>query len=186
MKISRFAIALSSSAFAMAASASAQEPFIGEIKTFGMNFCPRGWAPANGQLLSISQNSALFSLLGTTFGGNGQTTFALPNFQSRVSIGTGQGVGLSSYVEGQAGGAENVTITESQLPLHAHLVSDLGAPPTVRVKNANGPAASVQSTAPAGDAATAAAGASQPHSNIKPYLTMNVCIALTGVFPSPN
>src|SRR6266480_4308295 len=99
------------------------EPFLGEIRTFGFNFAPRGWAQCNGQLLSISQNTALFSLLGTTYGGNGQTTFALPDLRSRVPIHQGQGPGLSQYSIGQSAGNESVTLNQSQMPAHIHPVA---------------------------------------------------------------
>ena len=98
------------------------EPFLGEIRMFGFGFAPQGWAPCNGQLLPISQNTALFSLLGTTYGGDGRTTFALPDMRSRVPVCQGQGPGLSSYAEGQAGGAETVTLAATQMPGHTHPV----------------------------------------------------------------
>ena len=98
------------------------EPFLGEIRMFGFDFAPQGWALCNGQLLPINQNQALFSLLGNMYGGNGTTTFALPNLQSRVPIHQGQGAGLSAYVVGQAGGAETVTLAAAQMPAHAHPV----------------------------------------------------------------
>src|SRR5580658_7527465 len=99
------------------------EQYLGEIRMFGFTFAPSGWAFCNGQLLSISQNTALFSLLGTTYGGDGVSTFALPNLQSRVAIHFGQGSGLSPYVQGQTGGAENVTLTQNQMPQHTHPVA---------------------------------------------------------------
>ena len=98
------------------------EPFVGEIRMFGFGFAPQGWAPCNGQLLPINQNQALFSLLGTTYGGDGEATFALPDLRSRVPVGQGQGPGLSAYAEGQAGGAETVTLTATQMPGHTHPV----------------------------------------------------------------
>ena len=167
------------------------EPFLGEIRIFGFNFAPRGWAFCNGQLLSISQNTALFSLLGTTYGGNGQTTFALPNLQSRAPVHFGQGAGLSSYTLGQAAGEESVTLTSNQLAAHSHAVNA-----TNGASDSNRPAnrfpASGGAYAAAGDGTTmnpgvgAAAGGSQPHSNLPPYLALNFCIALVGIFPSRN
>src|SRR5262245_53022514 len=106
------------------------EPFLGEIRTFGFNFAPTGWAMCNGQLLAIAQNTALFSLLGTQFGGNGQTTFALPNLQGRVGIHEGQGAGLSQYTIGQVGGTETVTLTVNQIPAHNHSAKGTADDPT--------------------------------------------------------
>lgn len=171
---------------AMTAGAQAQEPFIGEIATFGMNYCPKGWAQTNGQLLPINQNQALFALLGTQFGGDGRVNFALPDFRGRVRVGAGQGTNLSSYAVGQSGGAQNVTLTTNELPLHAHLVSDLGVPPTVRVKNSNGPAALVETSSAAAAIDSSSVGGGQAHNNMQPYLVMTTCIALIGVFPSRN
>lgn len=165
-------------------------PFLGTIQPFGFNFAPRGWAMCNGQILSINQNIALFSLLGTTYGGNGQTTFALPDLRSRVPIHHGQGPGLSAYSLGEQAGQENVTLTVNEMPLHSHGV---GATGTFATKNPGG-----QVPAPGGaygsppDATNMdanmirAAGGSQPHSNIQPYLALNFCIALEGIFPSRN
>jgi len=104
------------------------EPFVGEIRMFGFNFAPQGWALCNGQLLPISQNTALFSLLGTTYGGDGRTTFALPDMRSRVPVCQGQGPGLSPYAEGQAGGAETVTLAATQMPGHTHPVKASSSP----------------------------------------------------------
>lgn len=174
------------------------EPFIGMIALFGFNFPPRGWALCNGQLLSISQNTALFSLLGTTYGGDGQTTFALPNLQSRVPLGMGQGPGLSNYRIGQTGGSENVTLLSTQMPAHNHALNVSGAPGTT-----NSPAGNVLATAflpdetavnaytttpnnTASPQAIGMAGGNQPHENVQPYLAMNYCIALQGIFPSRN
>ncbi len=170
----------------MSASALAQDPFLGEIATFGMNFCPKGWAQTNGQLLPINQNQALFALLGTQFGGDGRVNFALPDFRGRVRVGAGQGGSLSPYVIGEAGGAASVTLTTNELPLHAHLVSDLGVPPTVRVKNSNGPAALVETSSAAAAIDSSSVGGGQAHNNMQPYLVMTTCIALIGVFPSRN
>jgi len=176
------------------------QPFLGQIQTVGFNFAPVGWALCNGQLLSIAQNSALFALLGTTYGGDGQTNFALPNLQSRVPVHQGQGAGLSPYVIGSTGGVENVTMLANQMPSHNHLINVNNTPGT-----APDPTNNIQAKAGTGDPrsptlisqftnaastgtmaqnAVALAGGSQPHANIQPYLTINFIIALQGVFPS--
>ena len=170
------------------------EAFLGEIRLFGFNFAPAGWAMCNGQLMSIAENTALFSLLGTTYGGNGQSTFALPNLQSRVPIHVGQGPGLSPYVLGQPGGTENTTLTSQQMPQHNHTVNVVGSG-----GNSDTPKGSVlaktsvtsySTSAPDGSTMNANmisfAGNSQPFSIIQPYLTVNFCIALQGIFPSRN
>ena len=167
------------------------EPFIGEIRIFGFNFAPRGWALCNGQLLSIAQNTALFSLLGTMYGGNGQTTFGLPDLRGRVPVHFGQGPGLSNYSQGEVAGSETVTLTQNQAPAHSHLVAaSNGAADSTR------PAGKVPATgggyAAAGDGSTMnpamvnSSGGSQPHENIQPYLVLNFCIAVAGIFPSRN
>jgi microcystin-dependent protein len=168
------------------------EPFVGEIRMFGFNFPPQGWAFCDGQLLSISQNAALFSLLGTTYGGDGVSNFALPDLRSRVPVSQGQGEGLSSYAEGQAGGTETVTLGPAQMPAHTHAVSASSSPaaserPAGRVL-ARSPD---HSYIPEPDTDTVMnakmigeAGNSQPHDNIQPYLVLNFCIALQGVFPA--
>jgi microcystin-dependent protein len=170
------------------------EPFVGEIRMFGFGFAPQGWALCNGQLLPISQNTALFSLLGTTYGGDGRTTFALPNMQSRVPVCQGQGPGLSSYAEGQAGGAETVTLAAAQMPGHTHPVkaSSSAAGSDQPGGRALARSASHIYTAEP-DTSTVmnadmlgGAGGSQPHGNIQPYLAVNFCIALTGIFPPRN
>jgi microcystin-dependent protein len=165
-------------------------PFLGEIRIFPYNFAPRGWAFCNGQILSISQNTALFSLLGTTYGGNGQTTFALPDLRGRVPNSSGQGPGLSSYTLGQVGGTETVTLTQSEMPSHNHGVNSTNADATSARPGGNFPAAgggynsaSSNTMAPT---MIGNAGGSQPHSNVQPYLTLNYCIALTGIYPSRN
>ncbi len=168
------------------------EPFVGEIRMFGFNFAPQGWAQCNGQLLPINQNQALFSLLGTTYGGDGTTTFALPDMRSRVPVCQGQGPGLSSYAEGQAGGAETVTLAATQMPGHTHPVkassSAAGSDPpggralarsASHIYTAKPDTSTVMNADMLGDA-----GGSQPHHNIQPYLAVNFCIALTGIFPS--
>jgi microcystin-dependent protein len=168
------------------------EPFVGEIRMFGFNFPPQGWAFCDGQLLSISQNAALFSLLGTTYGGDGESNFALPDLRSRVPVSQGQGEGLSSYAEGQAGGTETVTLGPAQMPAHTHAVSASSSPaaserPAGRVL-ARSPD---HSYIPEPDTDTVMnakmigeTGNSQPHDNIQPYLALNFCIALQGVFPA--
>lgn len=167
------------------------EPFLGEIRMFGFNFAPRGWAFCNGQLLAIAQNTALFSLLGTTYGGNGQTTFALPNLQGRVPLHFGQGAGLSSYSLGQSAGTETVTLTQSQMPAHGHVVTANNGDATAS-RPANRFPAGGGAYADSGDGTTmnptvvATTGGSQPHNNIQPYLALNFCIALVGIFPSRN
>jgi microcystin-dependent protein len=170
------------------------EPFIGMIATFGFNFAPRGWALCNGQILSIAQNTALFSLLGTTYGGNGQTTFALPNLQSRVPIHFGQGPGLSSYDLGQQAGNETVTLTQNEMPAHTH-VATLHAstqPANDTLPTGNYPAdggayqSATNTNMNAGAVTNGISGGSQPHTNIQPYLAINFCIALEGIFPSRN
>lgn len=166
--------------------------FVGEIRIFGFNFAPQGWAQCNGQLLSIAQNTALFSLLGTTYGGDGQATFALPDLRSRLPVGQGQGPGLSSYAEGQAGGAETVTLAATQMPGHSHPVkasssaANSGQPEgrtlarsASHTYTAQPDTSTVMNAGMLGDT-----GGSQPHDNIQPYLAVNFCIALQGIFPS--
>lgn len=176
------------------------DPFLGEIRMVGFNFAPTGWALCNGQLLSISQYTALFSLLGTAFGGDGVRTFGLPNLQSRVPIHQGQGTGLSPYVIGQTGGTENVTLIQNQMPMHNHLVgvnNALGtaSDPTgaILAKGYTGGERNpvlipnYTSTAATGNLATNAvsqAGGNQPHANIQPFQCVNFIIALQGIFPS--
>ncbi|KTE41503.1 hypothetical protein ATE62_06020 [Sphingopyxis sp. HIX] len=185
----------------MATPASAQiEPYIGQMMQTGFNFCPRGWASASGQILAISTNTALFSILGTTYGGNGQTTFALPDLRGRVAINQGSGPGLSPYVLGQVGGSETVTLLPTNLPKHDHRGGIQTANANANSMTANGNALGVSSNnsfiAPPPDPAgnlmdrtmvqIAPTGGSQPISNRPPYLTVNWCIALEGIFPSRN
>lgn len=166
------------------------EPFIGEIRMVGFNFAPAGWALCNGQLISIAQNTALFSLLGTNFGGDGRVTFALPDLRGRVPIHQGQGPGLSNYVMGQLSGAENVTLTQTQIPAHNHLLScstddpNSGSPANSFPAAVATPIYSSAANATMAANAISIAGGSQPHSNLQPYLTINFCIALQGIFPS--
>jgi microcystin-dependent protein len=176
------------------------EPFLGQIMLVGFNFAPQGWAFCNGQLLSISQNTALFSLLGTTYGGNGTTTFALPDLRGRAAVGFGQGPGLSNYDLGQSTGTETVTLTAGQMPSHNHLVAANAATATVpspggadlaqsydaTARHAVNTYSTPPMTAPVTlDPATVQqSGGSQPHSNIQPALALNYIIALQGIFPS--
>lgn len=174
------------------------EPFIGQIIMFGGNFAIRGYAMCNGQLLSIAQNTALFSILGTTYGGNGQTTFALPDLRSRVPIHFGQGPGLSSYSLGQVSGTESVTLTTGQMPAHNHpatVVANASAEATSdTLPNGNFLAegnnyrntSNAQMNANAVQVTIGIAGNSQPVSILQPYLALNYLIALEGIFPSRN
>jgi microcystin-dependent protein len=169
------------------------EPFLGEIRTFGFNFAPQGWALCDGQLLAISQNTALFALLGTQFGGNGIQTFALPDLQGRVGISMGSGEGLEPYVIGQVGGEENVALTQGQMPNHSHQVLANNSPGTSARPAGEVPArtkGSAYAAAPDGTVMNAgmisAAGSNQAHTNVQPYLALNFCIALQGIFPSRN
>lgn len=168
------------------------EPFLGEIRMFCGNFAPTGWALCNGQLLSIAQNTALFSILGTSFGGDGVQTFALPNLQSRVPIHWGQGAGLSPYNLGQSAGAENVTLLQNQMPAHSHLVSsdtgDVGTSshPNGQLLASSGAATIYNANADStmNPAMIQNAGGNQPHTNIQPYLCLTFIIALQGIYPS--
>ena len=171
-------------------------PFLGEIRMFGGNFAPRGWAFCNGQIMPISQNTALFSLLGTTYGGNGTSTFALPNLQSRVPVHWGTGAGLSSYVIGQQAGQENVTLLQSQMPAHTHLLNAVTSGGNQASPTGNLPAVESTGTSlnyssdPANTtmnpAAVANAGQSLPVPVVQPYLAVSFIIALVGIFPSRN
>lgn len=168
------------------------DPFVAEIRIFPFNFAPKGWAWCNGQLLPISQNTALFSLLGTTYGGNGKTTFALPDLQGRAPLHPGQGPGLSLYDLGQSGGSDTVTLLESEMPSHAHTLRASSDPADVQQPS---PARSLARSAPgfayfAGNQNTslspqalAPTGGDAPHNNLMPYLTYYFNIALQGVFP---
>jgi microcystin-dependent protein len=165
-------------------------PYVGEIRLVGFNFAPLGWAMCDGQILAIAQNDVLFQLLGTTYGGDGVSTFALPDLRGRIPIHMGQGPGTSSYVLGETGGTETVTLASSQLPSHTHTVaaaaggndssasSDMPASggPDLYARAAGGaPSMSVMPT-----------GGNQPHDNMAPFVAMNFVIALNGVFPSSN
>lgn len=170
------------------------DPFVGEIRPFGFNFAPTGWAQCNGQVVPISQNTALFSLLGTNYGGNGTSTFGLPNLQGSVPIHMGQGVGLSSYSVGESSGTPTVTLTQGQMPSHTHpaeipraVNADTTSPTGALWATAQGndtpyiagtPSATMLSPATATQASGNAA-----HNNLMPYLVVNFCIALQGIFP---
>ncbi len=198
------------------------QPFLGLIAIFGFAFAPRGWAFCAGQMLAISSNSALFSLLGTTYGGNGTTTFGLPNLQGRTAIGMGSAAGLSPYAIGQTGGTESTTLTTAQMPAHAHgaTATSTSTSTSTSALYAEGTAATSQN--PAGkmlassqniyadeaeqnnrkmspqavvtDTTTVTtttvtvnpSGGNQPFSNMQPFLAVNYCIALQGIFPSRN
>jgi len=181
------------------------EPFIGEIKILGFNFAPRGYATCQGQIMSIAQNTALFSLLGTIYGGNGQTTFALPDLQGRVAKSQGTGPGLPSYVMGQAAGNTSVSVLTSNLPAHVHSANGITAnlPVASGSGTVNSPEGNYLAQAPvdmystvatagknygtlAASGATGSAGSSIPLNIENPYLVVNYSIALEGIFPSRN
>lgn len=172
------------------------DPFVAEIRIFAFNFPPTGWAFCNGQLMPISQNTALFSLLGTTYGGDGKSTFALPNMLDNVPMHPGQGPGLSLHDLGETGGSQTVTLLVSEIPVHAHNVgraSAAGGDSTTPVGSvwaqsaAGRGAAALYKEPPATGKVNALSlsptGGSLPHNNMQPYLTLNFCIALQGVFP---
>ena len=170
-------------------------PFIGEIRMFGGNFPPSGWAFCDGQLVPISENDALFTLIGTTYGGDGQETFALPNLQSRIPIHAGQGPGLTNRTLGETGGTESVTLTTHQSPIHNHAF--LASTDFSNVNNPSGAVMAQQTIAtpyresgPSGGAFAANAiqpvGGSQPHDNMQPFLVISFIISLFGVFPTQN
>jgi microcystin-dependent protein len=169
------------------------DPFVAEIRIFPFNFAPKGWALCNGQLLPISQNTALFSLLGTTYGGDGRSTFALPDMQGNAPMHPGQGPGLSLHDLGEMSGSETVTLLQSEMPAHSHLMMaavppallNAGSPQTGLARSSGGPA---YQTSNAGlvqlnPQAIAPSGGGLPHNNMMPYLTLNFNIALQGVFP---
>lgn len=172
-------------------------PFLGEIRMFGGNFAPRGWAFCDGQLISIAQNTALFSLLGTTYGGNGQTTFALPDLRGRVPLHPGQGPGLAPRTLGESSGTETVTLLATQMPAHTHGLNAFNGPgtagsPTGAVIAAPVSGAtldkafSASSNTAMSPASIGTAGGSQPHDNMPPYRCVNFIIALEGIYPSRN
>jgi microcystin-dependent protein len=189
------------------------EPFLTEIVLFSFNYAPRGWAQCNGQLLPINQNQAMFALIGTFYGGDGKTTFALPDLRGRAAVGAGIGPGLSAYELGQKGGSETVTLTQPQMASHTHAVSPASVIATARARAGAGnqqtpvgsvPAADASGTlamysnappdagmnaaavALAGTPTTSITGGNQPHENRQPYLPLTFCIALQGIFPSQN
>jgi microcystin-dependent protein len=173
------------------------QPFVGEIRMFGGSFAPAGWAMCDGQLMPISQNDTLFNLIGTTYGGDGQETFALPNLQSRIPVHAGQGPGISqSYQLGETGGVESVTLTINQIPIHTHPAlcsTDFGqqpqptgvffAQPTTGTMFTGAGQTPLVNMAPTTVAPT---GGSQPHDNMLPFLVITFIISLFGIFPSQN
>ncbi len=166
------------------------EPFLGEIRCFGFGWAPVGWALCQGQLLAISSNTALFSLLGTTYGGNGQTTFALPDLRGRTPLNQGQGPGLSPYDLGQVGGNESVTLNAGQLPPHNHTVAASstasGKSPagSVPAFTADGSSYGTGNDLAMSPSMVGGGGSSQPVAIASPYLAVNWCIAVEGVYPS--
>jgi len=201
--IRNFTLALvaggSTLAYSAPAQADAAEPYIGELFQVGFNFCPRGFLQASGQLLSISQNTALFSLLGTTYGGNGQTTFALPNMSGRSANHPGQGPGLSTYDPGQQAGAETTTLTVANLPKHDHRAAIQTANAQANSTTASGNAFGISSNNsfltgidPTGNTMDRTmvqvlpTGGSQPLTNRPPYIALKWCIAVEGIFPARN
>ena len=169
-------------------------PFIGEVMCGGWNFCPVGWAECNGQQVPIADNEPLFNLLGTTFGGDGQSTFALPNIQSRTVIGMGTGVGLQSRTLAETGGVEEVVLSSQQIPSHshglqAHSGAEKAATPRDRVPGvapASAPIYDAVANTSLAPASVSMVGGSQPHNNLQPYLAVKCCISLQGIFPSPS
>jgi len=177
------------------------EPYIGEIRCFGFNFAPVGWARCDGQLVSIASNNALFVILGTTYGGDGQTTFALPNLQGRIPMHWGNGPGGFSTVIGELQGSESVTLNTNEMPAHAHTINAATAASGGIVVRTNvpGPTALIGPSDPDGvynktptvnapfsPKAISTAGSSLPHENRQPFLVLNFCIALEGLFPARN
>jgi len=167
------------------------DPFVAEIRIFPFNFAPKGWAWCDGQLLPLSQNTALFSLLGTTYGGDGKSNFALPDLQGRTPMHPGQGPGLSLHDLGEQGGSETVTLLESEIPSHSHTFNGSTQLALQNDPNQQNWAvgdginlyAAPNPTVPMAAEAIAPAGGDQPHNNMQPYLTFYFCIALQGVFP---
>lgn len=163
------------------------QPYYGELIVVAFNFAPRNYAFCNGQILAIAQNQALFSLLGTTFGGNGVTTFCLPDLRGRALVGQGGGPGLSYRTLGEQAGQENVTITANQMPAHVHLVPTSASATSTTPTNGYYAPAGANAYAPYTSTpvlTTGSAGGNQPHLNLPPYLVLNWCIALSGIFPS--
>jgi len=170
------------------------QPYVGEIRMFAGNFAPSGWMFCEGQLVPISENETLFNLIGTTYGGDGQSTFALPDLRGRLPIHQGQGSGLSSYIVGQNGGVEEVTLTVSQIPSHGHSFLSSGSFGTLSTASGNvlaqNQAIKLYDSAAANVAMSAgtvgSTGGSQPHNNFQPYLCVSFIISLYGVYPSPT
>ena len=170
------------------------QPYVGEVRMFGGNFAPAGWMFCSGQLLPISENETLFQLIGTTYGGDGQSTFALPDLRGRLPIHQGQGPGLSNYVLAETGGTESVTLTTQQIPSHTHAMVASGdaanqitgaagvvaSPPVLSMYYTSAPDASLNPNA------LSQTGGNQPHTNFQPYLCINFIISLFGIFPSPT
>lgn len=169
------------------------DPFVAEIRIFPFNFAPTGWAMCNGQLLPISQNTALFSLLGIMYGGDGRSTFGLPNLQGNASLFWGQGPGLSLYDQGQTGGSESVTLLQSEIPAHNHQASGVSGSGPTSPANATWGSGAGRTPPPVyisgspnvnmSPSALASAGGDQPHNNMQPYLVLNFCIAMQGIYP---
>jgi microcystin-dependent protein len=168
------------------------DPYLGQLLLVGFNFAPVGWAPANGQLMSLFQNTALFSLLGTMYGGDGKSTFGLPNLQGNVAIGFGQSPGLQYYTQGEIGGEQTVTLISSQTPNHNHKPNCVDRPATQPTPGGNAFAestvgnvysASTSPLTPMSPAAVSLFGGNQPHNNLMPYVGLNWIIALQGIFP---
>lgn len=168
------------------------DPYIGEIRVFSFTFAPIGWAQCNGQVIPIAQNTALFSVIGTIYGGDGRSTFALPNLQSRIPIQFGQGAGLSDYSQGDSGGVTSVSLDQSQMPSHTHTlvasdsIANSSNPKGAFLAMSTPSRAYTKIGAPNALApqALTPVGGSQPHSNLMPSLTMNFCISLQGVYPA--
>ncbi|HEX7850381.1 MAG TPA: tail fiber protein [Sphingomonas sp.] len=177
------------------------DAYIAEIRIFGFNFAPKNWATCSGQIVSIAQNTALFSLLGTTYGGNGQTTFALPDLRGRAPIHWGTGVGLANVSLGQVGGEENHLLLLTEMPMHNHsfaattaaavkkpvnlgvFADDIDSQPVDYFAAFNAPNSSYVNL---NQLSMPPAGGSQPHNNMQPYLVLNICICMFGIFPSRN
>jgi microcystin-dependent protein len=168
------------------------DPFVAEVRIFPFNFAPKGWAFCQGQLMPISQNTALFSLLGTTYGGDGKSTFALPDLQGRVPMHPGQGPGLSLHSLGEMSGSNSVTLLESELTAHAHALradavdagdTNVPSPNASLAQSSGGGLYQSSANTQLSDQAVSAAGGDQPHNNLQPYLTVSFCIALQGVYP---
>jgi microcystin-dependent protein len=169
------------------------DPFVAEIRIFPFNFAPKGWAFCDGQLLPLSQNTALFSLLGTTYGGDGKSNFALPDVQGNAPMHPGQGPGLSLHDLGETGGSETVSLLESEIPSHTHALRAVADPGDISLPQAGavlavttgatGYVVPTPALTPMNPSSLAPAGGDQPHNNMMPYLTLNFCIALQGVYP---